>query len=103
LFDDDKLDEDDIEFPEVDEYGCPIGIPDNEYLNHKPSSGKLEDDNMIGMKIPLPVIGELRKGTIVSRKRDNNGNPIGTKADNPIMDTRQYEIKFADGSYNTYM
>ena len=103
LFDDDELDDEDIEFPEVDKYGRPIGVPDNEYLNYEPFSGELEDDNMIGMKVPVPFEGELRVGTIVSRKRDSNGNPIGTKADNPIMDSRIYEVEFSDGSYDKYM
>ena len=53
------------------------------------------------MKVPVSVEGEVRKGTIVSRKRDSDDNPIGTKTDNPIMDSRQYEVEFSDGSYDT--
>ena len=29
--------------------------------------------------------------------RDNHGNPIGTANDNPILDSRMYEVQFADG------
>jgi hypothetical protein len=32
------------------------------------------------------------------RKRDNDGNPVGVRHSNPILDTREYEVEFPDGS-----
>ena len=36
-------------------------------------------------------------GRVVKRSRDNDGNPIGRANDNPVLDTRQYVVEFADG------
>lgn len=37
------------------------------------------------------------RGTVVRRKRDVNGNLIGRANDNPLLDTRQYVVKWDDG------
>ena len=34
---------------------------------------------------------------VTKRLKDHRGNPIGTAHDNPILDTRMYEVEFADG------
>ena len=34
---------------------------------------------------------------VTKRLRDANGLPIGTENDNPILDTRMYEVEYADG------
>ena len=34
--------------------------------------------------------------TVISRKRDKHGNPIGRHNSNPILDTRTYEVEFPD-------
>ena len=31
------------------------------------------------------------------RLKDKDGRPIGIAADNPILDTRMYEVEYADG------
>ena len=36
-------------------------------------------------------------GTVTKRACDNDGNPIGRANDNPILDSRQYIVKFEDG------
>ena len=36
-------------------------------------------------------------GKVTKRLKDHRGNPIGTAHTNPIMDTRMYEVEFADG------
>ena len=37
------------------------------------------------------------RATVTKRLKDNRGNPIGTAHPNPIMDSRMYEVEFADG------
>ena len=37
-----------------------------------------------------------------NRLKDKDGGPIGIAADNPILDTRMYEVEYADG-YKTSM
>ena len=34
---------------------------------------------------------------VTKRLKDHRGNPIGTANNNPILDTRMYEVEFADG------
>ena len=62
-----------------------------------------KDDRYIGVKVPLPHSdGEMKQATIKRRKRNENGTLRGTSHDNPILDTRVYEVEFEDGSYNEY-
>jgi hypothetical protein len=39
---------------------------------------------------------------VTGRKRGADGNPVGTANANPILDSREYEVKFQDGSTDTY-
>jgi len=38
----------------------------------------------------------------MKRIRDDNGNPIRQHHQNPLLDTRQYEVQFQDGSTSEY-
>ena len=53
-------------------------------------------------QVVLLVGGELCRGQLTHRMRDSNGNPIGMRNSNPMMDTREYEVTFPDGSVNSY-
>ena len=61
-----------------------------------------DSDNLVGAKIPLQHKGEIKEGEVVSRKRDSSGMLIGTQHINPIMDSREYQVQFPDGSYTDY-
>jgi len=41
---------------------------------------------------------EQKRGVVKKRVRDDEGNPLGTRNKNPILDTREYEVQFADGT-----
>ena len=45
----------------------------------------------------LPRSGTVARGRVTERKRDHEGNVIGISNANPILDTREYEVKFEDG------
>ncbi len=49
-------------------------------------------------EITLPMGGVLTKGRVISRKRDADGNTVGRASDNPILDTRTYNVEFEDGT-----
>ena len=50
------------------------------------------------MELALPRAGgEVEFGRVVKRLRDKDGLPIGTANDNPISDSRLYEVEFSDG------
>ena len=56
------------------------------------------DDTYLNMELALPREGgEIQFGRVVKRLRDKDGLPIGTANDNPILDSRLYEVEFQDG------
>jgi hypothetical protein len=56
----------------------------------------------ITAEVLLPKGGEFRIGTVKKRKADENGTPIGRSHDNPILDTREYQVEFDDGDVLEY-
>ncbi|GFH50714.1 hypothetical protein CTEN210_07190 [Chaetoceros tenuissimus] len=60
-------------------------------------------DNYINAEVILPE----KDGTAVltkvkGRKRDAEGNPVGKANENPILDTRVYQLQFPDGRVEEY-
>ena len=50
------------------------------------------------MEVALPRDGEGPElARVIKRLRDKDGIPIGTANDNPILDSRVYEVEFLDG------
>ena len=51
------------------------------------------------MELALPQSDslELRLARVTKRLKDANGIPIGMADQNPLLDTRMYEVEFADG------
>lgn len=45
----------------------------------------------------IPVAGELRQGTVVRRRRDDNGKLIGKAHKNPLLDSSMWDVEFIDG------
>jgi hypothetical protein len=44
---------------------------------------------------------DVEYGKVTKRLRDAEGRPIGTAHDNPLLDTREYEVEFRDGHYES--
>ena len=59
-------------------------------------------DEYIGSEILLPIGTERLRGVVKRRTHDLNGNPIGVRNSNPILDTRKYEVQLPDGSIETF-
>ena len=58
----------------------------------------LMDDAYRNMEVALPRDSEGPEfARVTKRLWDANGLPIGTANDNPILDTRMYEVEYADG------
>ena len=51
-------------------------------------------DEYLTAQVLLPQGGEAKKATVVGRKRDQDGRPIGKRHANPLLDTRLYEVEF---------
>ena len=48
--------------------------------------------------IPRAEDDSLMHAIVKRRKLDDDGNPIGTEITNPLIDAREYEIEFIDGT-----
>jgi hypothetical protein len=59
-------------------------------------------DALISAEVLLPKGDILLPAKVIGRKRDHNGNPLGTAHNNPILDTRVYEVQFQDGHTESY-
>jgi hypothetical protein len=59
-------------------------------------------DEYLLAKVLLPKGDHMVRGEVVRCRRDSNGNPIGKRNLNPILDTREYEVLFPDGSTESY-
>ena len=54
-------------------------------------------DNYVNASLMLPRGNSLARGTVIGRKRDACGDPIGNANANPIKDSRVYRVEFDDG------
>lgn len=55
-------------------------------------------DNYLNTEVAIDRGGEHPQlARVTKRLRDHRGNPIGTAHSNPILDTRMYEVEYADG------
>ena len=56
------------------------------------------DDTYLNMELAVPRDGDGPDfARVTKRLRDANGLPIGLANDNPILDTRMYEVEYLDG------
>ena len=58
-------------------------------------------DTYLNMELVLPQGDSLepRLERVTKRLKDANGIPIGTADDNPLLDTRMYEVEYLDGEH----
>ena len=81
----------------VEEYGRTVNDPNIREADQDFTPDSYED-TYLNMELALPRDGaEVQFGRVVKRLRDKDGLPIGTAHDNPILDTRLYEVEFQDG------
>ncbi|MCK7497545.1 MAG: hypothetical protein MZW92_47270 [Comamonadaceae bacterium] len=94
------------DFPDVPE------VPEDIFIDDEPTSDPVEEpmpeadewyspeayDQYLTASVLMDRGGEGMLGTVKSRKRDSEGNPVGRSNTNPLLDTREYEVEFPDGS-----
>ena len=62
------------------------------------STPEVMDDTYLNMELALPRDSDGPEfARVTKRLRDANGIPIGTANENPILDTRIYEVEYMDG------
>jgi hypothetical protein len=95
---------DNVDDPDIPEHITPEYIP-MEIENSMPEADKWDVeayDNYISTEVRLPKNGSEVIGTVVSRKKDRDGNPIRKSNTNPILDTRLYQVMFPEGKMAEY-
>jgi hypothetical protein len=55
-------------------------------------------DEYLLAEILLPHDGEFKTARVRNRVKDKDGRPVGKRNANPLLDTREYEVEFPDGS-----
>ena len=74
---------------------------DDENLPHVDDLNDVEvvTDQYIGMELALPRGNEatLAHAKVQKRLRDEKGRPVSMAQNNPLLDTRKYEVEFSDG------
>ena len=87
-----------------EEFQCIISdesIPDAD--DDKAANDTEMFDPYLNMEIDLPRGDDfnLHHARVKRRAVDEDGKPVGRSSNNPILDTRQYEVEFLDGSTET--
>ena len=59
-------------------------------------------DQYLGAELLLPHGDNKVTGKVIKRARGQDGNPIGIRNSNPLLDTREYTVEFSDGSTAEY-
>jgi hypothetical protein len=89
-------------------------VPDDIYADDDDSEPNPDDmpeaddftpeslDEYLTAEVLLPLGGDVTKARVIGRKRDADGNPVGRRNNNPILDTREYEVEFPDGSTDVF-
>jgi hypothetical protein len=60
-------------------------------------------DQYVGAELLLPHGDDMVHGKVIKRARGEDGNPIGKRNANPILDTREYEVEMPNGSVAEYV
>ena len=86
--------------------GDPLFVEEFQKIHNNPDIPEADDvqgdslgDTYLNMELSLPRDGnrDNQFAKVTKRLRDADGIPIGTAADNPMLDTRLYEVEFLDG------
>ena len=85
--------------------------PDNEEIDNdeSPYTTPEQDDytpetydQYLGAELLLPQGDNMVAGRVIKRARGQDGNPVGTRHQNPLLDTREYTVEFSDGTTAEY-
>ena len=102
LFDADDHSED-LLVQEIDPDDIPVVMPYHDNIKGLDAPSAILNDSLLGAEVTLPSPQGLINGKVKRRKVDQSTNLlVGTHNDNPILDSRVYEVEMPDGTYNDY-
>ena len=94
---------DDLLVQEIDPDDLPVVMPYHDDLKNLDAPCAALKDSLLGAEVMLPTPQGLINGKVKRRKVDPSTNLlVGTHHENPILDTRTYEVEMPDGTYNDY-
>ena len=59
-------------------------------------------DQYVSAELQLPNGDKMERAKVLKRHRNLEGKTVGNRHNNPILDTRVYDVEFADGSIKQY-
>ena len=93
----------DLMVQEFDPDDLPVVMPYHDDLRNLDAPSAMINDTLIGASVDLPGPNGQVHGMVKRRKVDPATNLlIGTHNDNPLLDTRVYEVELPDGTYSDY-
>jgi hypothetical protein len=73
-------------------------IPHADTKSHKQSTADAYDEYLhMEANLPRGNTDDLKRGRVTKRMKDDGGQPIGVAHNNPLFDTRIYEVEWFDG------
>ena len=89
--------EEDYSTPELELYEDDDGngVPHAKECKDEPTP--ITYDTYIGAEVVFPKGNDMVSGTVKSRVKEFEGQPIGKADKNPILDTRVHNVEFSDG------
>ena len=94
-----SMDEDDEGF--ISEYRHPVQSDNTPAGAPEPTPDSFDGYLQMGLGLPRGEDGEIQHATVKRRTVDHLGQPIGIAHSNPMLDTRMYDIEYADGTVET--
>jgi hypothetical protein len=97
-------------FPSIEEVHEAERDADDDIEPFKPEATRADADDYtpksmdkyISASVLLPRGKDVVRAKVVGRMHGRDGNPLGMRHSNPILDTREYQVEFPDVSTATY-
>lgn len=96
-----RLTTSDVDEEFIDEFNKVISDSNVKEVDEEPTPDAF--DPYVSMEIGLPrgADDELQHAHVKKRVVDDDGKPVGVANNNPLLDSRMYEVEFLDGSTET--
>jgi len=85
-----------------DKDGDPVDESEEQPQPHQDDFTPESYDAYLGAELLVPHGDTFLRGRVIKRSHDEDGNPIGVRNANPLLDTRQYIVQFGDDSTAEY-
>ena len=93
----------DLIVQELDPDDLPVVMPYHDDIKNVDAPSASLNDTLLGAEVAIPSSDGFITGKVKRRKIDPTTKMlIGTHSENPILDSRMYEVELPDGTYGDY-